>query len=206
MKKCSICTEDYPATTEYFYKHNKSTDGLFPYCKSCAKAKSVQWGIENPELKKTQRRKYNATSSGKEKQKVNSERRRENGEYKEWQQNNPDKVKHYREKWKQNKEHEISKYEWERCKKYFNNECAYCGISEIEAKDKYNNVLHKEHVDHTGANDLSNCVPSCKSCNGSKSTKEFDDWYNYDNPNFTIERFERILDWLNDDFYKFIEQ
>lgn len=34
-KKCSKCGKNYPATTEYFYKHNTHRDGLRSQCKVC---------------------------------------------------------------------------------------------------------------------------------------------------------------------------
>jgi len=37
------------------------------------------------------------------------------------------------------------------------------------------NILHKEHVDDNGANDLSNCVPSCQSCNSTKNLKTLEE-------------------------------
>jgi hypothetical protein len=50
LKQCTICLEEYPRTAEYFYvnKSNK-TDGLYPYCKTCASKKSRKWEKENVE-------------------------------------------------------------------------------------------------------------------------------------------------------------
>jgi hypothetical protein len=60
--------------------------------------------------------------------------------------------------------------------------------------------FHKEHIDDDGANDLSNCVPSCKLCNSYKHQYIFDDWYNKNNPNFNQDRLNKIIKWLNEDY------
>lgn len=101
------------------------------------------------------------------------------------------------------KTHEITNEEWLLCKEYFNNSCAYCGISYENHKKIYNQDLHKEHVNHVGSNKLDNCVPSCKICNSSKKDKEFLSWYNEDNVVFTKERIDKIHNWLNEDYKKF---
>ena len=35
QKRCIICKQDFPATLEFFYKHNQCKDGLHPRCKNC---------------------------------------------------------------------------------------------------------------------------------------------------------------------------
>jgi 5-methylcytosine-specific restriction endonuclease McrA len=35
LKRCRKCGVEFPATTEYFYKHETGRDGLRNYCKSC---------------------------------------------------------------------------------------------------------------------------------------------------------------------------
>ena len=82
-------------------------------------------------------------------------------------------------------------------KEYFNNECAYCGLPLELHKEIVGQDLHKEHKDHNGANDLSNCVPACRLCNSTKHDKEFDDWYNKSNPNYTKSRYNKIIRWTN---------
>lgn len=100
------------------------------------------------------------------------------------------------------KNHEISAEEWGICKQYFSNSCAYCGLTEENCLDKYNQVLHKEHVDCNGLNDITNCVPSCKSCNSQKWILSLEEWYNEDNPAFDEERLNRIHKWLSEDVFK----
>jgi len=37
MKTCSKCKEEYPATSEYFYRHSARKDGIASACKMCRK-------------------------------------------------------------------------------------------------------------------------------------------------------------------------
>lgn len=67
----------------------------------------------------------------------------------------------------------------------FENACAYCGSC-------FN--LELEHIvaiSAGGAHDISNIVPACRSCNGSKRIKPMEDWYR-DQPFFCELRLQRI--------------
>jgi len=128
--------------------------------------------------------------------------------HKQWMKDNKDKIHDYNMK-HSCKKHQISKEQWKECKDYFNNECAYCGLKQedhfIHRKGKLINIdLHKEHVVWNDANDLSNCVPSCQTCNSRKHTYALDKWYNKDNPKFTQERYDKIIKWITEDYKKFI--
>lgn len=64
--------------------------------------------------------------------------------------------------------------------------------------------LHKEHVDDSGANDLSNCIPSCQSCNSSKHIFDFETWYRkYEH--FNEKRLHKIIKWLVEDYKHYKE-
>ncbi|OME70491.1 hypothetical protein BSK65_11210 [Paenibacillus odorifer] len=65
--------------------------------------------------------------------------------------------------------------------------------------------LHKEHVNDDGANDLSNCVPACYSCNSQKWKFCFEDWYNESNKSYTEDRINKIHIWLKIDFRRYLE-
>ncbi|WP_431785816.1 HNH endonuclease [Paenibacillus lactis] len=121
---------------------------------------------------------------------------------------NKDKLKIYRGR-KATKVHTISEFEWNDCKRYFNFECAYCGLRYDDHFVKRNNIIiksdfHKEHLDDKGPNDLSNCIPACKSCNSQKWAFGFDEWYNDNNKHFSEERLEKILKWINEDHKQYI--
>jgi hypothetical protein len=207
-KVCSICHEVKPLTEFYTQKKtNKNGSQWFyynPECKSCTKKRNMEWQKQNPDkvLK-------NVRTQAKKRKEVlkqygidNRERMRET--LRKWQHENPDKVKEHNEFRNKHKTHKINSKEWAACKAYFNNSCAYCGISDIEAREQLGNYLHKEHVDHNGSNDLSNCVPACKSCNSAKRQYELTEWYNESNEHFTPERLEKINKWLNDDYIGYI--
>ena len=105
----------------------------------------------------------------------------------------------------------LSIEQWFYILKLFNNECAYCGLPLSKHYIRYKGEtklgdFHKEHVDHEGANDLSNCIPSCKECNSSKSTKFLEDWYNENNLNFNQDRLNKIHKWINEDYKLYIEE
>lgn len=124
-----------------------------------------------------------------------------------YQKNNPDKIKQYG---LMHQNHKITKSEWESCKQYFEYKCAYCGLPIDEHWTTYREKrklgdFHKEHPDHNGANDLSNCIPSCESCNCQKNDKKFDNWYNEINPIYSIERLDKIIQWLEIDYKHFTE-
>lgn len=203
-KLCSKCGKWLPCTGEYFYKNkSNSIDGLHPYCKKCSIKKAKESTKRNYDKHLEALRRNNARPETIEKMRANANKQRESGYQKQYQKKHPEKFKQYREK-RQHKDHNITKSEWKFCKSYFNCSCAYCGISEIEAKRKYGNVLHKEHVNHEGTNNLSNCIPACKSCNSLKWKFSLDEWYNEENPIFKQENKDRILKWINDDYKKYI--
>ncbi|WP_051567233.1 HNH endonuclease [Priestia flexa] len=201
-KKCSVCNEWKPMNNDYFYKNkSNSVDGFHPYCKKCVVNKSKEWRKipENREKALISQRKDNAKQHRKEQKRLYGQKRRESGEYKQWQRDNKDKITQYR-LIRTNKKHDISLKEWEACKRYFNDSCAYCGLEEIRHKNMFNQQLHREHVEHEGANDISNCVPSCKTCNSEKHVYNLEDWYTEDNEKYSKERSERIIKWLEGDY------
>jgi hypothetical protein len=194
-----------PCNTEFFYKNNKNRkDGLCPYCKKCSIKQATIYIKNNYEHCLEFNRNYYSSPEWKEKAKIRKRKFRDRGGYSNWSKKHPDKCREYCKN-RQSRNHTISKQEWENCKTYFNYECAYCGMTEKEHKNKYNQQLHKEHVEYNGANDLSNCVPSCKFCNGEKWKFQLDEWYNKDNPKFDIDRYDKIHKWLNKDYKKYKE-
>jgi len=83
----------------------------------------------------------------------------------------------------------LTNEQWEKCKTYFNNSCAFCG----EKKP-----LEQEHfipVTKDGEYSHNNIIPACKSCNDSKNAKSFFVWY----PKFkhySKQREQKILKYL----------
>ena len=204
IKTCKYCNETKELSE--FYSMNKTRkDGTpvtyyHPECKQCAIKLAIQWQKDNPEKRKIHEKKQNKSPKKRQQIKELSKKARDSGVYYEWLKNN-NKSKEYVEKRMQHKKHNISKKEWEACKAYFDYKCAYCRLSEKEHKQKYKQGLHKEHVQHDGSNDITNCVPSCKVCNSSKHTSTLTEWYNKNNPVFTQYRLNKINKWLEYDVH-----
>lgn len=213
-KLCLECDIWLPCNLDHFYKNkSSSSDGLNPYCKKCTVKKSQKryeekfdeiqiykqkWHIENREVVLERASKW---------AKENRESRTES--LREFYMQNPDKVKAYGVD-RRKKNHTISTREWENCKHYFNCRCAYCGLKIEEHYCLRKGVsklfdFHKEHVDDMGVGDLSNCIPSCNSCNSSKWIHLIEDWYTEDNEVYSKERFDKIMKWLNSDYKLYIE-
>jgi hypothetical protein len=208
IKQCSICKENKPLDDYYSDWRETKKKGKYlyyhPYCKECEKLKNASWRENNPEKRKESVRKNNRKPQVKAQIKMYKKQSRLDGRDREWQRNNKDKLKAYREK-RKHKEHIISGKEWTSCKEYFNNECAYCGLHISEHFNRFKGEVihtdfHKEHVDHDGSIYLDNCVPSCKTCNTSKHDSKLEDWYNINNPNFSEERLSKIIKWLESDY------
>lgn len=178
------------------------------WCKECQKERAKKYQKENWDKAK----------------KAQSDWRSRNQEYarkrfKNWRDENIEHINDYQSKYyennkekfktygvnRRNKNHNITKQEWKDCKEYFNNECAYCGLTYEQHKKLYKEDLHKEHVVYDGLDDLSNCVPACKNCNSQKWEFELDYWYNKENPVFTEERYTKIIKWTEEDYSKYIK-
>ncbi|MCM3387288.1 HNH endonuclease [Ureibacillus chungkukjangi] len=217
MKICSVCNKE-KLLSEYYSQNKKKADGTpyiyyNPKCKECtikatreSQEKHIDHLVEYRKNRYSDKKDYYIEKANTR----NRENKDENREYlRKWQQSNKDKVKGYNENRAMHKKHKIFKKEWEACKEYFDYKCAYCDLPIEEHFKMWKGELkqtdfHKEHVDHEGANDLSNCVPACQSCNSSKHTSSLEEWYSEDNEIYSIENLERILKWLNEDYIQYI--
>lgn len=221
-KKCNkhytyFPTEDpyMPCTKEYFYKNDKNTkDELCPECKSCSKAKTTQGYYNNHEERKAVKRQHRLNNleiyNTRAKQWQQDNKEKWDAYEEEYRKINPEKFVRYNEA-RQHKNHKITSSEWENCKRYFNYQCAYCGLHISEHYFTRKGVtklgdFHKEHKDHEGVDGLTNCVPSCGSCNDRKWKFAFDEWYNESNPRFSEERLKKIFKWLTEDCLEYIEE
>lgn len=208
---------DYPATEDNFYKQKVTTKKKGTYfklqaaCIICRRKQNRDRGNENKEQRRKNRRKWYLANKD-----------HDNAKSRAWQRNNPERKKENERKYKDtykgkqkfidsNKRrqlinHVISDTEWVACKNYFNNRCAYCGLTQEEHKRLTRKDLHKEHVIVNGRNDLKNCVPSCWSCNSSKWQYSLNNWYNNTNIKYTYERYNMIYQWIRYDCRRFIEK
>lgn len=207
-KQCTSCGEWLEENDQNFYYYNKSKfeKGLVSECKKCSILRSRKYNLENIEKYNENCRGYYARdiNSSRENNRIKNQRWRDKGGLKSWEDNNKDRLTNYRIN-RQHKQHSITKEEWIRCKEYFDNACAYCGLPLEHHFKKYRKEmkrmdLHKEHVNCKGSNDISNCIPACSVCNSEKGTFEFDDWYSVNNPKFSIDRADKIHKWMKEDY------
>lgn len=80
--------------------------------------------------------------------------------------------------------------QWEAIKDIFNNRCCYCGSEKSLTQE------HFVGVSQGGEHTHNNILPACQSCNSSKGTKDFFEWY----PTFKYyseKREQKILEFLN---------
>ena len=79
--------------------------------------------------------------------------------------------------------------QWDKCKIYFNNSCAYCGeVSPLEQD-------HFLAISKNGEYTKDNIVPACKACNVRKRDHDFFIWYpKY--KHYSKKREKKILDYL----------
>lgn len=211
-KQCTICKEFKPMNDSYYYKWNYSKDKFSPQCINCqleyAKVKNSK-----PEKKQEQSIRFKAWHK--------KNKKRMNEKCRQWMKDNKEYTKEYYKNWQQSevgkawnriyvkqraehKTHNITKQQWEECKIFFDNECAYCGMPYELHKEVFNEDLHKEHVNHLGNNELSNCIPACKICNSEKHTTPLKDWYNKNNPKYSRKKLIKINKWINEEYKKYI--
>lgn len=204
-KECKTCKENKETSEFYSQAKRSKSRGEYiyyhPECKSCAIKKSTKWMSDNYHKYREYQNEY--ARENKEYKKIRAIRTKESGRVLIWARKNKDKIRGYNIR-RQNKIHEIFNQEWTDCKIYFNNSCAYCEMTVEEHYKVFNQDLHREHVDHEGANDLSNCVAACKSCNSSKRTSPLEEWYNEENENYTEVRMNKIGEWLFKDYMNYI--
>lgn len=202
FKLCSDCEDWHPLNSEWFYKNNTSPDGFNPYCKESTKLRSSKWVDGNRERHNKNQLKYFKTEKGKAAQHKELATWRKNGGQKKYFQKNKEKLIEYAKNKKLNGTHDITDEEWFACLDYFNQSCAYCGLSEADQFNHYNHQFHREHVIPSGSNYIDNCVPACTKCNVSKHDTEFNDWYNESNKTFSKRRYNKIVNWMTKECFK----
>lgn len=213
-KQCNICMEIKESSEFYNQRRRSKKRGEYiyynPECKECTKQKAMKWKSNNREAVSKSNFKYTQKKDYKFMRRRIIKKYNDSGKRKEWEISNSDKMKAYRLK-NMNKEHQISNEEWEDCKQYFNHRCAYCGLAIEKHFVRHNGQtilgdFHREHAINKGENDLSNCIPSCESCNCEKYTSDYFDWYLTDNSRYSEERLNKITKWLNEDYKQYIKK
>lgn len=118
-----------------------------------------------------------------------------------WAKENPDKI-NARAQRRRNKKmelpHTLTVQQWLIIKNDFNNQCAYCGMSEEEHLELYKEQLHQDHfiaLSKGGGYTHNNIIPSCRSCNARKNNISFFEWYK-ECVSYDKERENFILEYL----------
>lgn len=185
-KKCTTCHNKLPANNEYFAKKKNGKYGLDSRCKKC----DADYRLKHREHTKEYHRLYYIKNK-----EMIAERNRK------WHQENKSSAitrKQRRRARKRKLTVALTEKQWNRIKNIFNNECAYCGMTENEHLEVHSEKLHREHflpVSKDGEFTHNNIIPSCRGCNASKHEKYFFDWYpTYEHYSKTREK--KILEYL----------
>jgi hypothetical protein len=214
QKQCEDCKEWLDMNSKNFGSAKGNKDGFNHKCRKCKKKHDREYYIENQEhiiettknwILNNQEQYYNYIF---ERGKNPSERRKKTlynqsckqkfkGYPKEWARNNKDKVKKYRLNREQHKTHEISKEDLEILYEYAESKCMYCDMTEEYSIYYYGEKLHKDHAYNNGSNGIDNCILACKSCNCTKHTKDWDEWFTPENPIYDEVNYNRIKAWLD---------
>lgn len=149
-RTCTKCGISKPLTDEFYYTSN----GVFRNeCRDCNKTYRDENGDEirryQKQYKKENRDKVNI---------LNQKRRAR----------------------KQRLKNTLTSESWERTLEHFEHKCAYCGMTEDEHLKTTGQLLHQEHIipiSKYGGYEKYNIAPCCRSCNSSKSNRDFRDWY-----------------------------
>ena len=164
-----------------------------------------QWRKENKEKRNEYKKQYRKENKEEIKEYFRQYRKENKEEIKEYakkyRKENIDGYRQYAQERRASKKrlpHTLTIKQWQQIKDDFNNECAYCGMTEEEHIKRFNEQLHQEHfipLSKGGEYTHNNIIPACKSCNCSKNNTDFFEWYpTYEYYNEEREQF--ILEYL----------
>lgn len=186
-KVCSKCGMEKELSTDNFSRHSYSKDGFNSQCKECRKKIDAErYKQERDKILEQKKMYYQENKKAiKKRQKNYYYENMEDCKQRErnWRISNPDARRVINER-RRTREFALpstlTEKEWKAIKKAFGNTCAYCGMSEKEHLKINGELLHQEHfipLLKGGAHEKKNIIPSCRSCNSSKASKDFDEWY-----------------------------
>lgn len=192
-KYCRTCNKTLPISN-FPLCRTKSKDGYASKCKECKNKQAKE--SYDPE---------------KEKERMKPSLDKRYAQHKVYYQKNRDKLAqqkreyHKTDKYKEIKrfskekrrtkkrllDSNLTKSQWEKCINHFDNSCCYCG-----KKEKTLSMEHFIPLSNGGEWTINNIVPSCRSCNSSKGTKDFFKWYPKQKC-YSEQRENKILKYLN---------
>lgn len=209
-RTCTKCGKNLPLTVEYFYKQPNSKTGFKTVCKECIK--------NHYEINKEKLQSYEKTYYEKNKEKLRDyaklywiENREKKLKYKKYYvKKYKNKISEYRNKWIVENKDKITIYrhtrrsrkrnnggtytpeQWEECKNFFDNKCAYTGelLTELNI-----NVEHIKPISTGGSSYIWNICPSINYANYSKNNNGLEEWYRRQ-PYFSEDRLHKIYEWI----------
>ena len=185
FKPCRYCGQSYPATTDYFHRHNTTRDGLHTMCKPCKRDYDRGRAASNVESRKIAAAEYYRANAENIKARTGAHARANRELLRPYFA----AYAHRRRAVARGLEATLSAEEWTGCKAHFGG-CCYC--------DKRTRALEQDHfvaLKRGGGYTASNIVPACRSCNASKSNHAFEDWYPKQ-PFYSAEREAAIMTFL----------
>lgn len=209
---CKKCGVEKPLNTEFFHRSNKSKIGFYGKCKDCRNEERAKYREKNRDKSREYSKKYyqkNKEAHNEYVKKYNKKNEKKMKEYrKEYYNKNKETIKEYIKQWQQeNREKErmrmqkrranerglektLTSEEWTHALDYFDNECVYCGETDVPLEQD-----HVIPVTRWGGYTRENIVPACKSCNSSKSNKEVRSWF-LDQDFYSEDRMIAIEDYI----------
>lgn len=217
LKRCTKCGNEYPATTEYFYKSGKY---LQSRCKPCISSYHKSNRAKNVE-KARERDRRNRAKNAKRRSEYNRQWRLSNREkarklWRTWSLKNHEKVREKDRRYRLDNPDKIRERNRRRCARkanlpatftaeherlaldYFNGCCAVCGR---QLKDLF--CTHTVHWDHWvpmskgGATTPDNMVPLCGGLGGCNNRKHDSDPVEWVNASFNPRAAKSILRRVN---------
>ncbi|MEX5397203.1 HNH endonuclease [Streptococcus sp. ZJ93] len=187
VQLCKVCQEEKELNEVNFYRNKNKKHGFESQCKDCRrisdkkKYEHRKHKISEQKKKYYQRKKEKIRNYQRNYYHANAEKCKETSKI--WDCEHPEQRRIINERsrtLKHGGKSDLSKKEWEDTLDFFDRSCAYCGMTELEHFETFNERLHHEHivsVDKGGAYAKSNVVPACRSCNCSKAGHDFETWY-----------------------------
>lgn len=182
-RTCSQCGVSKPETTDFFRRRGtKDRGGLRPECRECSNARDRQYYRNNADAF-TEYRKVNAERIREYMReyepryyRTENGRRRRIAANSRWYTSASGRLKsalasQRRRARKASVPGVFTADDWSACVAAFDGTCAYCGRRTDLTQD------HVAPILVGGANDPSNIVPACLSCNSGKCAKALADWY-----------------------------
>jgi len=193
LKRCSKCGQEFPTTTEYFYRRKEAKDGLRTECRHCTEKRNKRWQEANPERVRRNARYRAARYRSKHKEVVYQRTR-------EWKARNPRYLRQYMDQWREQNDarlraerlnqraeargfnSDFTADDWEFALSYFEGQCAVCGR-------QLHGLFHTVSADHwiplsdpdCPGTVPTNIVPLCcgkDGCNESKGNRSPKEWLN----------------------------